>query len=96
MSARILPKLFGTVFLDSCSNYQPGDLPPDGYLAWHAWAEVQRAAGIKQTQCCMCSLWRTPQEMSSKTITHTAWKSNGEAVTFVSPVCKACDASVGK
>ena len=29
-------------------EYKPGDLPPEGYLEWHEWAEVQRKAGIKQ------------------------------------------------
>lgn len=44
-------------------EYKPGDLPPEGYLAWHEWAEVQRKAGIKQVQCGRCGLWRTPQEL---------------------------------
>ena len=26
-------------------TYKSGDLPPEGYLAWHEWAEVQRNAG---------------------------------------------------
>jgi hypothetical protein len=47
-------------------HYEPGDLPPDGYLAWHEWAEVQRKAGIKQVRCGGCGLWRTPQELSGE------------------------------
>ncbi len=25
-------------------DYKPGDPPPEGYLEWHEWAEVQRCA----------------------------------------------------
>lgn len=46
-------------------TYKPGDLPPEGYLQWHEWADVQRKAGIRQVQCPTCSLWRTPQELST-------------------------------
>ncbi len=42
-------------------TFEPGDLPPDGYLAWTEWAEVQRKAGIKQFPC-KCGKWITPQE----------------------------------
>ena len=50
------------------STYKPGDQPPGGYLAWHEWAEVQHKAGIKQVKCGKCGLWKTPQELRSKTI----------------------------
>jgi len=56
----------GRVFMDCAGHYKPGDLPPDGYLQWSEWAEVQRKAGIKQKQCCVCCLWKTPQELSDK------------------------------
>lgn len=45
-------------------HFKPGDLPPEGYLQWHEWAEVQRKAGIRQVQCPTCALWKTPQELS--------------------------------
>jgi len=45
------------------SIFKPGDLPPEGYLAWHDWAEVQDNAGIEQTQCKGCNKWKTPQEL---------------------------------
>jgi len=60
-------------------TYKPGDLPPNGYLAWHEWADVQRRAGIGQLQCSKCGLWRTPQELSA----------NGQAA----PVCSKCAAN---
>jgi hypothetical protein len=53
--------------IGATADYKPGDLPPEGYLEWHAWAEVQRKAGIRQVQCGVCGLYRTPQELSSKT-----------------------------
>ncbi len=42
--------------------FQPGDPPPGGYLAWHAWAAVQARAGLRQQQCEVCGLWKFPQE----------------------------------
>ena len=45
-------------------DYKPGDLPPTNdsdYLGWHAWADVQRKAGIRQFKC-ECGKWITPQE----------------------------------
>jgi hypothetical protein len=44
-------------------DYKPGDPAPDGYLAWHEWADVQAAAGLEQVQCETCRLWRFPQEL---------------------------------
>jgi hypothetical protein len=46
------------------SPYKPGDPPPGGYLNWHAWAEVQDKAGLRQKQCSRCGLWKFPQELS--------------------------------
>jgi hypothetical protein len=46
------------------SPYKPGDPPPDGYLNWHAWAEVQDKAGLRQKRCSRCGLWKFPQELS--------------------------------
>jgi hypothetical protein len=44
--------------------FKPGDPPPEGYLNWHAWAEVQDKAGLRQKQCSRCGLWKFPQELS--------------------------------
>lgn len=71
--------------------YRPGDLPPDGYLAWHEWAEVQRKAGIKQVQCGKCGLWRTPKELSGQTMRWTAQSRKGP-VEMTAPVCSKCAA----
>lgn len=47
-------------------DYKPGDLPPEGYLEWHAWAEVQYKAGIPQSYCSNCGKYHTPQELPCK------------------------------
>lgn len=49
---------------DPPGGFKPGDLPPQGYLAWHSWADVQRKAGIGQVRCVSCRLYRTPQELA--------------------------------
>lgn len=43
-------------------EYRPGSLPPATYLAWHEWAKVQDAAGLKQTRCPRCGKYRYPQQ----------------------------------
>jgi hypothetical protein len=70
-------------------TYKPGDPPPEGYLAWHEWAEVQRKAGIKQVPCGRCGLWKTPQELSDQTIQWTAQSHKGP-VAQSAPVCRIC------
>lgn len=70
-------------------TYKPGDQPPDGYLAWHEWADVQRKAGIKQMQCGKCGLWRTPQELSVQTMRWTAQSRKG-TVEKIERVCNKC------
>jgi len=71
-------------------EYRPGDLPPEGYLAWHEWAEVQRKAGIKQVECGRCGLWKTPQELSGDTIAFNARHKNGRSANLELPVCLNC------
>jgi hypothetical protein len=71
-------------------TYKPGDLPPEGYLAWHEWAEVQRKAGIKQVECGRCGKWKTPQELSGVVDKTQARTSRGEKVTLSDAVCTKC------
>jgi hypothetical protein len=71
-------------------DYKPGDLPPDGYLQWHAWAEVQRKAGIKQVQCPTCSLWKTPQELSTREIAWTLENRTGQSLKQTAFQCAKC------
>jgi hypothetical protein len=42
-------------------TFKKGDPPPDGYMDWHAWAEVQYKAGLRQNRC-RCGKWLFPQE----------------------------------
>lgn len=70
-------------------DFKPGDQPPEGYLAWHEWAEVQRKAGIKQVECGRCGRWKTPQELSDQIDLHEA-KTRRGPVTVETPVCNKC------
>lgn len=71
-------------------NYKPGDQPPEGYLDWHDWAEVQARAGLKQQQCGRCLKGRFPQELSPLLDRFIAKRRNGTPVTLVTPVCNDC------
>lgn len=71
-------------------TYKPGDQPPEGYLAWHEWAEVQHKAGIKQVECGKCGLWKTPQELSTKTVEYRAKDTHGSQVFLGYSVCCKC------
>ena len=73
-------------------KYLPGSLPPDGYLEWHEWADVQRKAGIKQVECGMCGKWKTPQELSGQVAQFSARDKRGKPVTLSAPVCSECAA----
>ena len=70
-------------------DFKPGDQAPDGYLAWHEWAEVQHKAGLRQQECGRCLKWRYPQELSDKIDRHKAISSKGQ-VTVATVVCIKC------
>lgn len=70
-------------------TYKPGDLPPEGYLAWHEWADVQHKAGLRQVECGRCGLWRYPQELSYLVDIIQAQSRKGP-VTVETPVCLTC------
>lgn len=66
-------KRIGNGIITYTEDYKPGDLPPPrsaGYLKWHAWADVQRKAKIKQKPCRECGKWLTPQERDLHAATH--------------------------
>ena len=44
-------------------DYKTGDPAPEGYLQWHAWADIQMKAGVRQTHCDRCGKWHFPQEV---------------------------------
>lgn len=78
----------GIITVAGC--YKPGDMPPDGYLEWHEWAEVQRKAGIKQVACGRCGKWKTPQELSDQVHSFIGKTSRGRSVEIKSPICLIC------
>lgn len=70
-------------------EFKAGDQPPTGYLQWHAWAEVQHKAGLRQKQCGRCGLWRYPQQLST-TIDKGTLQCRKGPVTVETPVCTSC------
>ena len=76
------------------AEYKPGDQAPEGYLAWHEWAEVQHKAGLRQKQCGRCGLWRYPQQLSAtvdRTEVTGLRKRQPFRRTLETPVCNDCD-----
>lgn len=78
------------VNLDWIDGCKPGDPPPEGYNDWHAWADVQVKAGLRQEACAGCSLYKFPQELSGEQHTMDATDSRGNRVQLVMPVCSDC------
>lgn len=74
-------------------TYKPGDPEPTGYLQWHAWAEVQHAAGLIAMECPRCARFNYPQSMSEQRVTIELIADNGSVVTEQAPICKACEES---
>ena len=70
-------------------DFAPGDQAPEGYLAWHEWAEVQHKAGLRQKECGRCGKWKYPQELSDQIDRHEA-KSRKGLVTVETAVCLHC------
>ena len=52
----------GVICLFVESHFKAGDPAPSGYMEWHAWANAQHRAGLRQRKCWNCGLWRFPQE----------------------------------
>jgi len=70
-------------------DYAPGDPEPQGYLAWHEWAETQHKAGLRQKECGRCGKWRYPQELSAQRDEHVMQSRKGP-VTLTTLVCNDC------
>ena len=70
-------------------DFKPGDQAPEGYLAWHEWAEVQHKAGLRQKECGRCGKWKYPQELSDQHDRLEAQSRKGP-VTVITPVCNNC------
>lgn len=70
-------------------EYKPGDKAPDGYLAWHEWADTQHKAGLRQKECGRCGKWKYPQELSGR-IDECVMQSRKGPVTVKTLVCNKC------
>lgn len=76
--------------IDTTPAFKPGDPPPEGYREWHAWAQVQHKAGLRQVRCGFCSHYCFPQELSGETVRTQATTSRGLKVNQLWPICKKC------
>jgi hypothetical protein len=72
------------------SNFKAGDPSPEGYLAWHAWADVQYKAGLRQAQCPTCGKWRFPQELSTREIESNYFDRRGRRYVTRAFLCLKC------
>lgn len=70
-------------------DYKPGDQPPEGYLQWQEWAEVQHRAGRRQKPCGHCGRWKYPQEIAGER-TWSARDRRGRPVEQVGVICNEC------
>ena len=75
------------------ATYKPGDQAPEGYLAWHEWADTQHKAGLRQKECGRCGNWFYPQQLSDAVDKREMQTKGGRAVTLVTAVCNVCDSS---
>ena len=73
------------------NNYEPGSMPPEGYVQWHEWAEAQEQAGLRQRQCGCCGLWKYPQELSATTKSSGQLHDGQKTILLNLPVCHVCD-----
>jgi hypothetical protein len=90
---RPVPERVTLVCVLEQQSYRPGDQAPEGYLEWHAWAEVQHKAGLRQKQCGRCGLWRFPQQLSAlvdSTEVTGLRKRRPFRRTLEAPVCNDC------
>jgi hypothetical protein len=80
------------VSIDAEGDFLPCGPRPDGYLAAHAWAQVQLRAGRKEVRCMSCSLWHFDFEMDDEIhVSHASASKFGEPnVTVRSQRCKPC------
>jgi hypothetical protein len=72
--------------------FKPGDPAPTGYNDWHAWADVQHKAGLRQVTCGVCSLWKYPQELSDTIRSFEAEDKRGNKMRFQFRTCLGCEA----
>ena len=84
------PSAATTTCILAQETYKPGDPAPEGYLAWHEWAETQHKAGLRQKACGKCGHLLYPQELSEEFVRWEATTNNGNIVKRIAPVCLKC------
>lgn len=72
--------------------YEVGDMPPEGYIQWHGWADAQEKGGLKQARCGECGLWNYPQELTDQQRATHGVTANGKEAVIFHRVCKKCAA----
>jgi hypothetical protein len=65
-------------YVDEVPDFQPGDPAPDGYVERPEWARVQMEAGLEQSRCETCGLWKFPQEMCEQDAIKTCQTGDAE------------------
>lgn len=49
-------------YIDIVDTFKPGDPPPEDYVGWDEWAQVQLKGGIRQERRPCCGLLKFPNE----------------------------------
>lgn len=92
-------------WLTVTGTYKPGDPPPSGHNDWHAWAEVQHKAGLRQQRCGICSRFKFPQEIARterretvkyRTKRDAIAKKNGVRYVEQVPICNDCATNISR
>ena len=86
---RLRGRWFNGGIVCTTPDFKPGDQAPEGFLAWHEWAEVQHKAGLRQKECGRCGKWKYPQELSDQTDRYEAKSRKGPVIVEM-PVCNNC------
>lgn len=86
------PNPLGLIHLGIIDDHKPGDPPPTGYSDWHAWADVQHKAGLRQKRCGRCQRWFFPVELSDRVYVAEGMsrKRGGVSVRVELVQCKGC------
>ena len=61
-----------------------------GYADAQEWDTVQRKAGLTQSRCCGCLLYRYPADLSPEILRTTMHTSRGKPVVVESRICLDC------
>lgn len=80
----------GTIFICGFEPAGLNDPAPQGYGARLEWARRQHEAGRVQKQCCMCCLWKFPQELDAHPYVSKQLDPRRGWRLSQSPICLKC------